>query len=252
MEQRIERIKACLNGGRTRDEHPGVPVTPAEVAVAAAAAVGAGAEAVHLHPRDGAGTQSLEANDVAAATGAVRAACPGIPVGVTTGLWISGGDPDRRLATIARWAELPAAARPDFASVNVGEPGFAELVNALRLSNVEVEAGVWSVADADRLATFGDSAWFRILVEVLEVPAESAVTAADALLARLDDLAVLGPRLLHGEDATCWPLVAHAGRLGLPTRIGLEDSLVGPAGEPAIDNADLVRQALATWSAARR
>jgi uncharacterized protein (DUF849 family) len=33
-------------------------------------------------------------------------------------------------------------------------------------------------------------------------------------------------------------------RLGLPTRIGLEDITVGPAGEPVADNADLVRRAL--------
>jgi uncharacterized protein (DUF849 family) len=44
--------------------------------------------------------------------------------------------------------------------------------------------------------------------------------------------------------------VAHAGRLGLPTRIGLEDTTVGPAGEPVTDNADLVRRALTVWTAA--
>jgi uncharacterized protein (DUF849 family) len=49
MAERIERIKACLNGRRSRDEHPGVPVTPAELAAEAAASVPAGAEAVHLH-----------------------------------------------------------------------------------------------------------------------------------------------------------------------------------------------------------
>ena len=27
----IRRIKVCANGGRSRDDHPGVPVTPAEV-----------------------------------------------------------------------------------------------------------------------------------------------------------------------------------------------------------------------------
>ena len=60
-----------------------------------------------------------------------------------------------------------------------------------------------------------------------------------------------GPRLLHGEEEACWPLVAHAGRLGLATRIGLEDVLVGPDGEPVADNADLVRRAVAVWAAAR-
>ncbi|MFF1816589.1 3-keto-5-aminohexanoate cleavage protein [Kribbella sp. NPDC058245] len=35
-------IKACLNGDRTRADHPGVPITPDELAHAAAAAVPAG------------------------------------------------------------------------------------------------------------------------------------------------------------------------------------------------------------------
>ena len=43
-------IKACLNGGTTRDEHPSVPQTPDELAAEAVAAVRAGAGAVHLHP----------------------------------------------------------------------------------------------------------------------------------------------------------------------------------------------------------
>lgn len=240
----IRRLKACLNGGRTRADHPATPIGPEELAAAAADAVTAGAEAVHLHPRDSGGAQSLDADDVAMAVRAVRQACPGIPVGVTTGLWISGGDPDRRITTVARWTELPPAARPDFASVNVSEPGFTELVTLLESAGVAVEAGVWSVADAEALAGAGDTAWFRLLVEILGVPAESAVVTADAVLARLDGLGVLGPRLLHGEEATCWPLVEHAGRLGLPTRIGLEDTTVGPTGEPVADNAELVRQAL--------
>ncbi|WP_203995428.1 3-keto-5-aminohexanoate cleavage protein [Virgisporangium aurantiacum] len=249
-------IKACLNGGQTRAEHPAVPVTPDEVAAAAAASVGAGAVAVHLHQRDAAGRQSLRAVDVGAVVAAVRRACPGLPVGVTTGLWISAGDVGRRLAEVTRWADLPVGERPDFASVNVGEPGFADLVAALRAAGIGVEPGVWSIADALALALAlagaGAGPWVRVLVEVPDGPVGTATADADAILARLDDLAVPGPRLLHGDGARCWPLVAHAGRLGLATRIGLEDVLVGPDGEPVADNADLVRRAVTVWGAARR
>jgi uncharacterized protein (DUF849 family) len=250
VRSRIRRLKACLNGGRRPDEHPAVPVTADELAFAAAGAVDAGAEALHLHPRDHAGAESLHADHVAAAVTAVRRTCPGVPVGLSTGLWITAGDPGRRLATVARWADLPAAARPDFASVNVSEVGFAELVETLRRSGIAVEAGVWSTADAQALAASGVAGATRILVEVVDGPAASALATADAILARLDELGVAGERLLHGEDAACWELVAHAGRIGLPTRIGLEDTVVGPGGEPARGNADLVRQALAVWSAA--
>jgi uncharacterized protein (DUF849 family) len=69
-----------------------VPITPAELARSAAAAVAAGAEALHLHPRDADGRESLAAADVGAAVAAVRAACPGTQAGVSTGLWITGGD----------------------------------------------------------------------------------------------------------------------------------------------------------------
>ena len=44
MSKPIRQVKAGLNGGRGRTEHPGVPLTPAELAAALDAA-GIGAEA---------------------------------------------------------------------------------------------------------------------------------------------------------------------------------------------------------------
>jgi len=99
MDQVITRIQACLNGRRGRDEHPAVPVTPGEVAREAAVA---GAEAVHLHARGAGGGESLLAGDVGAAVAAVRQACPGLPVGASTGLWITAGDHPARQAAVAR------------------------------------------------------------------------------------------------------------------------------------------------------
>jgi uncharacterized protein (DUF849 family) len=54
-------VKACLNGARTREEHPAVPRSPAELAADAVAVRRAGAFAVHVHPRDARGTQTLQA-----------------------------------------------------------------------------------------------------------------------------------------------------------------------------------------------
>src|SRR5215468_5583934 len=171
-EQRIERMKVCLNGGRGRADHPAVPLTPAELAASAVAAVAAGATAVHLHPRRADGGESLLPSDVAAAVTAVRQACPATPVGVSTGLWITSGDPAARQSAVAAWAGLPAAARPDFASVNLSEPGWAELCSVLAPAGIAAEAGIWSVADADQLATADKApSWLRILVEIIDVPA---------------------------------------------------------------------------------
>lgn len=243
-EPMIRQIKVCLNGGRLAGEHPAVPVTPEQLAAAAAAAVVAGAEAVHLHPRDPSGVESLDAADIGAAVAAVRTACPGTPVGVSTGLWITGGDVARRLELVSAWAQLPSEAKPDFASVNAGEEGFAGLVAELGPAGIDVEAGVWSPADVQVLAETGVSV-LRVLVEIVGAAVFDPTGAADAILGLLDEARISGPRLLHGEGDACWPLIAHAARLGLATRVGLEDTLLNPDGSPAIDNADLIRRALA-------
>lgn len=246
----IMRLKACLNGKRSQAEFPAVPVTPDELARDAAASVAAGAEAVHLHARGRDGAESVRAADVGAAVAAVRVACPGIPVGVSTGLWITGGDAAARHAAIAEWAGLAAAARPDFASVNVSEEGWAGVARSLGTAGIAVEAGVWSVADVQVLATAAEVAGLprpplRILIEVMGEPADAAPRVAGEILRALEDSAVRGiPRLLHGEGDGCWALVAQAAREGLPTRIGLEDTTVGPDGEPVSGNAELVRLAL--------
>jgi uncharacterized protein (DUF849 family) len=237
----IRRLKACLNGKRSPAENPAVPVTPAELARDAAAAVAAGAEAIHLHARGPDGAESVRAADVGAAVAAVRAACPGTPVGVSTGLWITNGDAAVRHTAVAGWAGLDAAARPDFASVNVSETGWAGVARVLG-------------ADVPVLAAAGlPQPPLRILVEIMGEPAPAAPRAAEAILRALDASAVRGlPRLLHGEGDSCWPLVAHAAREGLPTRIGLEDTLAGPDGGPASGNAELVRCALEMLGRAER
>src|SRR4051794_20986847 len=133
-------MKACLNGGRE------FPATPADLAAEAARAVAAGAAALHVHPRAADGRESLVAADVGAAVTAIRAACPGVPVGVSTGLWMTAGDAARRSALVGEWSDLPD--RPDFASVNVHEDGFADLVATPAAAGIAVEAGVWGAETA--------------------------------------------------------------------------------------------------------
>jgi len=242
--QRIERIKACLNGKRDPAEHRAVPVTPSELAAAAQACVAVGAEAVHMHPRGTQGQQSLQAADVGAAVAAVRAACPGTPIGVTTGLWVTGNSQSRQ-NEVAGWAGLDDEQRPDFASVNVCEPGWQQLVDTLSASGIQSEAGVWTVDDVALLGGYEpEDGWLRIMVEVMNVSAAEATRFADEILDELSQADVSAPILLHGEADGCWPLIAHAGRLGLPTRIGLEDVLAGPNGQPVADNAELVQLAV--------
>jgi uncharacterized protein (DUF849 family) len=253
MAVRIERLKACLNGRRAQAAHPAVPVTPPQLAEAAKEAAEAGAEAVHVHPRDAAGVESLRRADVGAAVAAIRAACPGTPIGVTTGLW-AAGDPARaseaRQDLVAEWAGFEAGERPDFASVNLVEAGWQQLAATLSEAGIGVEAGIWSVADADRIAEYQPpGGWLRIMIELSGVSAEDAAARADQILTRLASTSPSAALLLHGEDDSCWPLIAHAGRLGLATRIGLEDVTTGPQAQPVTGNAELVRLAIGIWAA---
>jgi uncharacterized protein (DUF849 family) len=188
---------------------------------------------------------------VGAAVAAIRAACPGIPVGVTTGLWVTGGDVAARRAAVAGWDGLPGPARPDFASVNVNEAGWTELTATLESAGIGIEAGVWTPADARALATFGRGDRLeRIMIEVMGGPASTAAERADDILRVLAETGATAPRLLHGEGESCWPLISHAGALGLPARIGLEDTTAGPYGEAVTGNGELVRLALTAWRSA--
>jgi uncharacterized protein (DUF849 family) len=171
---------------------------------------------------------------VAAVLTALRNAVA-VPVGVTTGAWAEP-DPARRAERVRSWTVLP-----DHASVNWHEPGAEEVAAALLERGVGVEAGVWSGTDGARrfLASPLASRVTRVLAEVTDPGPSTAEATARTLLAQLGEAGGV-PVLLHGEDGGAWPVARLAVRLGLDTRIGLEDTLYLPDGRPARSNAQLV------------
>ncbi|MER7589184.1 3-keto-5-aminohexanoate cleavage protein [Micromonospora sp. NPDC127501] len=229
-------LKACLNGGRGRQAHPAVPLTAAELAADAARCAALGVAAVHVHPRDEAGVESLRPTVIADALTAIRAARPGLPVGVSTGAWIVP-DPAARVAAVRAWPVLP-----DFASVNAHEPGAEAVAAALHERGVLVEAGLWTL---DAVAAY--RRWRvpagRVLIECMAEDVAVALADASRLLAALP--ADAPSVLLHAEGPATWPVLAEAVRRALDTRIGLEDTLCLPDGSPAGDNAALVAAAVA-------
>ena len=243
-------IKACLNGRTTRSQHPAVPCTPDELAADARDAVDAGAGAIHVHPRDAAGNETLEAGPVLAAVRAVRAAVPGVPVGVTTGIWAAGGDPVRRMALVGEWI---GEDRPDFASVNLSEPGPDALAARLSESGIPVEAGLWTADDADLLAMSefaGDV--IRLLIEPLEDDPEAAVAAAARIEETVSRHDLQAPRAHHGYGMATWHVIHAALQLGRDIRIGLEDTTVLPDGSTAAGNSELVAAAVSLTRKAGR
>ncbi|MFE3035654.1 3-keto-5-aminohexanoate cleavage protein [Streptomyces canus] len=237
-------VQVCLNGPRGAADGAVVPLTPESLAQAAAEAVAAGATDIHVHPKTPCGQDSLSPRVVAATLEAIRARVS-VPVGVTTGAW-ADPDPTARLARVRSWTVLP-----DHASVNWHEPGAESLAAALIDLGVGVEAGIWSGTDAaERFAVsaLGPKV-LRVLAEV--TAPDAAEAAARTLLAELGT-AHGRPVLLHGEDEGAWPVLRLAGRLGLATRIGLEDTLLLPDGRPALSNAQLVTEGLAQYGWAQR
>jgi uncharacterized protein (DUF849 family) len=231
-------LVAALNGGRSSAEHPDVPVSPVPLATAAAESAGAGAGAIHFHVRGMDGRESLAAADVAGAVTEVRRL--GVPFGISTGAWIIS-DPARRLAAVQEWTVLP-----DFVSINFDEEGAVELASYFLAHNVALEAGVANPFAAQQLVRSGlGNRCLRIMFEPREqIAAESMITVGQAE-AVLDAATVRAPRLLHGLNATAWPLVDAAGTRGYATRIGFEDTLTLPDGGVARGNGELVRAALA-------
>lgn len=233
-------IQVALNGATMRDRHQAVPLVPAELAADARAAQRAGAGAFHLHPRDLAGTQTLEPEHVLAATAAVRAAT-GLPVGVTTGIWTVDGDTQRRLDLVAGWT---GPGRPDYASINMSEPGIEELADLLTRLGIGIEAGVWTPADAQLLGVSGFRDRIRwALLEPMDNDPAAAVATAAATAAELTRQDITVPQVRHGLGLATWPVLRAAVADGQDVRIGLEDTTVLPDGSTAAGNEDLVTAA---------
>ncbi len=227
-------LQAALNGDLTKEAHPGVPVSAKELIRDAVACVRAGAGAFHIHPRDRHGHEKLEPEIVNEVVALVREAC-GVPVGVTTGAWIHP-DLEHRLEFITGWTA------PDYTTVNLSEPGATEIIKALLDVGIGIEAGIWTVDDAERLGASGLGAQvLRICVEPVAVRATDALAFVEDIHMALDRLELTAPRLQHGDGEATWVLLTDAIRRGIDTRIGLEDTLSEPDGTRTSGNEALVR-----------
>jgi hypothetical protein len=107
-------------------------------------------------------------------------------------------------------------------------------MEALVEAGVGIEAGVWTVEDAERLGASGLGG------RVTRIPAD-AVGLVEDIHRALDGLGIAAPRLQHGDGEAAWVLLEDAIRRRLDTRIGLEDTLHGPGGERTTGNDALVR-----------
>lgn len=243
-------VTCAPNGARLgRERHPGVPLTPAELADTACALVDCGVSVLHLHVRDGRGRHSLAVSDYRAALAKIRAAvADALVLQVTTE---AAGRYSR-----AEQMALVTSLRPEAVSLALRElcPDETSEAEAARFFAQLRREGGWpqyilygpeEVARFERLrrrGVFGEDRPFALFV----------IGSYDGSVA--GDPAGLDAMLAARADAP-WPWAAccfgareaevarHAARAGGHVRIGFENNLLLPGGMPAADNAELVRAA---------
>ncbi|RWP66628.1 MAG: 3-keto-5-aminohexanoate cleavage protein [Mesorhizobium sp.] len=239
-------VQTCINGAHSADFHPQLPLDADAMARDGASCVAAGAAELHVHARGLDGRESLAPATMDRTILTLRRACPGTLIGVSTGAWIENDD-ERTLAAIAGWSELP-----DYASVNLSEKAAPEVMQSLRQGGIGIEAGLASVADAERLVRLDHgNQVLRILIEISEQALDEAFAVSDGIEAVLERVGMRRAILLHGENATVWPFVKRAAERNWSTRVGLEDGKALPDGTTASGNAALTAAAVAILRAGR-
>jgi uncharacterized protein (DUF849 family) len=88
-----------------------------------------------------------------------------------------------------------------------------------------------------------------VLIEPLDADPQEAVTHAAAMGEILARAEIRIEQVHHGDGIGSWAVSERALTRGHGIRTGLEDTTVLPDGRPALDNADLVRAAVAMMTA---
>jgi uncharacterized protein (DUF849 family) len=233
-------LQVALNGHRSPEEHPAIPRTPEELAREARASVDAGADVVHVHAYED-GQETFDSEQCAAMVRAIRASCPGIPISQTTALYIAGDDPERRLALISHWTELP-----ELVTANQGEAGIGDLCALLVERGIGIEAGLLSLDDARAfVASRIAGRCVRAMVEPLAEEPDAAVAEAEAIEELLSTEGIGLEQVHHGDGLASWAVNRRGAARGHGIRTGLEDTPVLPDGSPASGNGELVAAAAA-------
>jgi uncharacterized protein (DUF849 family) len=261
-------ITCAVTGNHTtRDQHPGLPVTPTEIAESCLAASEAGAAIVHIHVRDPeTGAPSMRVDLYAAVVEQIRRHDPALILNLTTG---PGGrfqpsehdpvvpGPRTNLLVPEKRVEHIAALKPDIATLDLNTMVFGREVvinlpaNLRRMAKVMRDSGVRPEIE---LFDTGDIMLLHDLVAdgtldpaplcslVMGIKYGFAPTIEMMLLAR-SLLPQGSPWTGFGTGRHAYPLLAQAVLAGGNVRVGLEDAVYIAKGELAPSNAALVEKA---------
>jgi uncharacterized protein (DUF849 family) len=259
-------LTCALTGVLTNPQQHPVPVTPAQMAAEARDAWNAGASVMHVHLRSqeaGYGHMPSWDPDVAeAVVGAIRAACPGVIINLTTG--VIGKDIAGPVACLRRL-------RPEIAACNAGTLNYLKIKEdgdwawpPMVFDNpvTKVQQFLAVMAETDTHPEFEcfDVGIVRSVGMFLKARMFSGVPeynfvmgVASGMPCDADLLALLPRWLAPGAvwqttligRAEIWPVHQKTAELGGMLRSGLEDTFYLPGGARAGGNGVLI-EALAT------
>ncbi len=254
-------LTCALTGVLTDPQQHPVPVTPAQMAAEARDAFNAGASVMHVHLRrqePGQGHRPSWDPDVAeAVVGAIRAACPGVIINLTTG--VVGPDISGPVACLRR-------VRPEAAACNAGSLNYLKLradgtwawppmvfdnpvekvqamLDVMNELHVHPEFECFDVGIVRSVGMYLANGMFSGVPEVNFVMGVASGMPCDA------DLLALLPRWLPPGAvwqstligrAEIWPVHQRTAELGGMLRTGLEDSFYLPGGERAPGNGAMI------------
>ena len=260
-----DAILTCALTGVLTDpaQHP-VPVTAAQMAAQARDAFDAGASIMHVHVRrqePGQGhLPSWDPEVAAEVCDAIRAACPGVIINLTTG--VIGKDISGPVACIAR-------VRPEVAACNAGSLNYLKLrsdgrwawppmvfdnpvakvqqfLDAMEAAGVHPEFECFDVGIVRSVAMFVQAGMVKPSMGRPEVNLVMGVASgmpcdADllALLPRWIAPGAIWQTTLIGREEI-WPVHQKTAELGGMLRTGLEDSFYLPGGERASGNGAMI------------
>jgi 3-keto-5-aminohexanoate cleavage enzyme len=259
-------IKACLNGGRGREESPNVPWTPAEVAAEAQRCYEAGACVVHYHARMPDGATSQDPAWYAEADALIRARTPLLTNHTTIRAL---GDPVE--VVLRHLREAP----PDMCSLNMGHlishrgrpgarttaltpNGYEDIAAILRTCyahGVFAETAVFDLGFLNTALTLiQDGVLRRTNYFLLEFPsgawgdgrAVAAGTPQNYILLR-EQVRQFYPAatcVSHGIGDNVFQMATLAIAMGDGVRVGFEDGVRMPDGRIAESSAELVAWAV--------
>lgn len=257
-------LTCALTGVLTNPKQHPVPVTPQQMAAEARDAFNAGASIMHVHMRDqeeGMGHMPSWDPEVAATVvDAIRAACPGVIINLTTG--VVGKDISGPLACIRR-------VRPEIAACNAGSLNYLKIKEdgqwawppmvfdnpvskVQQFLDVMAECGThpeFECFDVGIVRAVGMFVKNGMLKPQMGRPEYNLVMGVASGMPCDADLLALLPQWMVSDSVwqttligrqEIWPVHQKTAELGGMLRTGLEDTFYLPNGERAKGNGQLI------------